>query len=90
MRIVHTFDGALNLKHELNFVQNHWEKWLHFLKLYLSMEEWFHNSCPKGEVRCTGNAIGAVIKSVQLYDPRGKDSHGYNIPKMHGLTKMKD
>ena len=54
------------------------------------MEEWFHDSRPKDEIHCAGNAIEAVIKSIQLYFPRGKDSHGYNIPKMHGLTKMRD
>jgi hypothetical protein len=40
------------------------------------MEEWFHDSWPKDEVCHAGNPIEAVIKSVQLYFPRGKDSHG--------------
>ena len=44
------------------------------------MEEWFHDSWPKDEVGHAGNAIGTVIKSVQLYFPRGKDSV-CNIPK---------
>ncbi len=87
---LHMSDGAFILKQELNFVPSHWETWLNFLKLYLSMEEWFHDSRPKDEVHCASNAIEAVIKPVQLFFPRGKDSHGYNIPKMHGLTKMRD
>ena len=88
--IANTADGALILKHELNYQQKHWEKWVHFLKLYLAMGEWFHASRPKDEVCRAGDAIGIVIKSIQLYFPRGNDSHGYNIPKMHGLAKMKD
>jgi hypothetical protein len=70
MYIMHTSDRQLISKHELNFVPNHWEKWLHFLKYYLSMEEWSRNSHPKNEVCSAGNAIVAVIKSVQLYFPR--------------------
>ena len=54
------------------------------------MEELFHNYHPKDEVHLASNAIGAVIKSVHLYFPRQNDSHGYNIPIMHGLAKMKD
>jgi hypothetical protein len=30
------------------------------------------------------------MKSIQLYFPKGKDSNGYNLPKMHGLAKMMD
>jgi len=88
--IANTADGALILNHELNYKQKHWEKWVHFLKLYLAMGEWFHASRPKDEVCRAGDAIGIMIKSIQLYFPRGNDSHGYNIPKMHGLAKMKD
>jgi hypothetical protein len=42
------------------------------------MEEWFHDSRPKDEVHCAGNAIEVVMKSIELY------------PKMHGLAKMRD
>ena len=54
------------------------------------MEEWFHDSRLKDEVYRAGNAIVAVRKSIELYFPRGKDSHDYNIPKMHSLAKMRD
>ena len=36
-------------------------------KLYLSMEEWFHDSHPKDEVHRAGNAVVAVMKSKELY-----------------------
>ena len=54
------------------------------------MEEWFHDSRDKNEVHPAGSAIAAVMKSIELYFPSGNDSHGYNIPKMHGLAKMRD
>ena len=90
MCIAHTHEGSIILKHELNYRQSHWEKWLKFLKLYLSMEEWFHDSRDKNEVHRAGNAIASVMKSIELYFPRRHDSNGYNIPKMHGLAKMRD
>jgi hypothetical protein len=59
-----------------------------FLQMYLAMGEWFHDSRPKQEVQNARNAIGAVIQSLQEFFPRKNDSQGYNIPKMHGLTKV--
>jgi hypothetical protein len=47
MCILHTADRELILKHELNYQTKHWKKWLEFVKSYLAMEEWFHDSCPK-------------------------------------------
>ena len=64
MCIAHTYDGSFILKHELNFRPSYWEKWLNFMKLYPSMEKWFHDPRPKDEVHCDGNAIEAVIKSI--------------------------
>ena len=86
--IGHTTAGALILRHELGLTPGMWKQWLIFLQMYLGMEEWFHNSRPKKEVRNARNAIGAVIQSLQYFFPRKRDSQGYNIPKMHGLTKV--
>ena len=44
----------------------------------------------KDDIHHAGNAIEAVIKSIQLYFRRGKDSHGNIITKMHVLGKMRD
>ena len=57
------------------------------LKLYLSMEEWFHDHNPKEQVKSSRDLIARVIKLVQKVFPR-TDGHGWNLPKMHGLTKM--
>jgi hypothetical protein len=56
--------------------------------MYLAMGEWFHDSRPKAEVKNARNAIGAVIESLKHFFPRKQDSHEYNIPKLHGLTKV--
>ena len=88
MCIAHTADGELVLRHELGYSPGEWKKWLEFLHLYLAMEEWFHDSRPKDEVRNARGGIAAVIDSLQDFFPRKYDSHGYNIPKLHGLTKV--
>ena len=86
--IGHTTAGALILRHELDLAPGMWKQWLIYLQMYLGMEEWFHDSRPKEEVQNARNAIGAVIQSLQYFFPRKRDSHGYNIPKMHGLKKV--
>jgi hypothetical protein len=90
MCIAHTAAGELTLKHELNLSNAHWLKWKQFLKLYLGMEAWFHDSIDKEEVIRARPAIASVLDNLKLYFPRQEDSNGYNIPKMHGLAKMQD
>ena len=42
--IAHTVDGSDKLQKALGYPsQSRWKKFLEFLKLYLSMEEWFHD-----------------------------------------------
>lgn len=86
--IANTSSGELILKHELNFSDHHWLQWTRFLKLYLSMEAWFHNEIPRSDVKYAREAISHILSLLQLYFPRQADSNGYNIPKMHGMTKM--
>ena len=90
MCIAHTAAGELTLKHELNLSDAHWLKWKRFLKLYLGMEAWFHDSIDKEEVIQARPAIASVLDNLKLYFPRQDNSNGYNIPKMHGLAKMQD
>jgi hypothetical protein len=52
------------------------------------MEEWFHDARSKEEVCRSGEAVAMVMEDIQRYFPRSEDSHGYKIPKMHGLSKM--
>ena len=86
--IAHTSVGEMILRTELGLNKKDWQHWLLFLRMYLAMGEWFHDSRPKEEVRDARNAIGAVIESLKKFFPRKRDSHGYNIPKLHGLTKV--
>ena len=86
--IAHTSAGELILRSELGLTQTLWKQWVMFLQMYLAMGEWFHDSRPKNEVKNARVAIGAVIKSMTEFFPRKRDSNGYNIPKVHGLTKV--
>lgn len=62
-------------------------KFFECLKLYLSMEEWFHQSNPKDEVNAARTLIAYTIELMQFVFPR-QDGRGWNIPKSHGLTKF--
>ena len=42
--------GSEKLQNALGYDKRTWKKWLEFLQLYLSMDEWFHDSNPKEEV----------------------------------------
>jgi hypothetical protein len=76
------------LRKGLQYSSNKWIKWLKCLKLYLSMEEWFHDLNDKEEVNNARPLIGEVLKMVQSLFPREEKSNGYCIPKMHGMTKL--
>jgi len=54
------------------------------------MEEWFHDSNDKHEVRCARDEISKVLLSLQKFFPRKDNTNGYNLPKMHGMTKMQE
>jgi hypothetical protein len=52
------------------------------------MEEWFHNANKKEEVTAARVEIAKVLQMLQQLFPRPPKTNGYNIPKMHGMTKM--
>ncbi len=58
------------------------------MKLYLSMEEWFQDANDKKEVKCAREEIARVLRLLQKFFPRKENTNGYNLPKMHGMTKM--
>ena len=86
--IVSTTGGKAVMKRCMQMLEQRWKKFLDFLKLYLSMEEWFHDSNEKVEVRCARRDIALVLRSLQQFFPRNDNTNGYNIPKMHGMTKI--
>ena len=87
--IAHTTDGSNKLQRALGRPSQHrWKKFLDFLKLYLSMEEWFHDCNRKEEVANSRNMIAKVLQMLQELFPRGEGTNGYCIPKMHAMTKF--
>jgi hypothetical protein len=54
------------------------------------MEEWFHDSNDKVKVINARPQIATVLRSFQQFFPRNTNTNGYNLPKMHGITKMQD
>ena len=60
------------------------------MRQYLALEDWFHCANKKTEVMNARQKIGRVLKVMQTTFPRGENTNGYNIPKMHGMAKMVD
>jgi hypothetical protein len=54
------------------------------------MEEWYHDSNNKVEVINTQPLIAKVLQSLQQIFPRNTNTNGYNLPKVHGITKMQE
>ena len=84
--IANTTYGSMKLQQALGHSSTTWKKWLKFIKLYLSMEEWFHDSNDKEEVNKSRPLIAKVLKMLQYLFPR--EANGYCLPKMHGMTKF--
>jgi hypothetical protein len=83
-----TVDGELILQNELGLTNNQWKRWIKFFCMYLSMEAWFHDCNEKDEVNNSRETIASVLGDLQTFFPRKENSNGYNLPKMHGATKM--
>ena len=62
-------------------------EYLKCLKMYLAMEEWFHETNPKDEVKAARTLISQVLEMVKNVFQR-EQGHGWKLQKMHGLTKM--
>jgi hypothetical protein len=88
--ICHTTKGRTVMQNSLQFSDGKWKELLTCMKNYLAMEAWFHDSNCKDEVRSARNTIALVLRSVQRFFPRSGKTNGYNIPKMHGMTKMQE
>ena len=87
--IASTVMGGEKLKTALRYDDKDWKAWIKFVKLYLSMEEWFHDSNPKQEVDQARHLIAKVLTRLQKLFPRPNNiGNGYNLPKMHGMTKF--
>ena len=89
--VARTTDGRRVFMQSLGIYNaKEWDKFVKFLQDYLGMEEWMHDSNPKGEVKSARGAIAKVLSELQSLFPREGNSNGYNIPKMHGMTKFQE
>jgi hypothetical protein len=78
----------MKLQTALNHNSSKWKKLQEFIKLYLSMCEWFHDCNDKEEVNQARPLIAKVLKMLQWLFPREENSNGYCLPKMHGMAKF--
>ena len=73
-------DGDENI---INFQQ----RWIHFIKMYLALEEWLHDDNLREEVDGSYILIAKVLRELKILFPRF--GNGYKIPKFHGMMKMR-
>jgi hypothetical protein len=59
--IAHTTNGSCVMKRSYDLSDTNWKQYIEFLKLFLSMEEWFHDSINKNEVINTQPQIANVL-----------------------------
>ncbi len=60
-RIAHTTYGSHVMKRSLKYSDAKWKQYIEFLKPYLCMEEWFHDSNNKLEVINSKPQIAKVL-----------------------------
>ena len=65
MCISNTTNGKNVLKNSLNLSDSRWKQFIQCLKLYLAMEEWFHDCNDKQEVQSLRNEIAKVLSLMQ-------------------------
>ncbi len=58
--IAHTAAGSSILQKSLSYSGQKWKRFVEFIKLYLAMEEWFHDAKNKNEVRADRVEIANV------------------------------
>jgi hypothetical protein len=68
--IAHQKKARLVLKTTLGLSDIQWRKFTHFLKSYVAMEEWFHDSNNKDEVNSSRGKISKVLTSLQKIIPQ--------------------
>ena len=65
--IAHTTNGSRVIKRSLKYSDTKWKQYIEFLKLYLCMEEWFHDSNNKLEVINAQPQIAKLLQSLQQF-----------------------
>ncbi len=65
--IAHTTNGSHVMKRSLKYSDVKWKQYIKFLKLYVCMEEWFHDSNNKVEVINAQPQIAKILWSLQQF-----------------------
>jgi hypothetical protein len=78
------------MKRSLKYSDAKWKQYIEFLKQYICMQEWYHDSNNKVEVINPQPHRARVLQSLQQFFPGNANMNGYNLPKMHGITKMQE
>ncbi len=73
---MHQTKARLVLKTVLGLSDIQWRKFIHFLKSYLAMEEWFQDSNNKDEVNSSRGEISKVL------------TVGGDVDMVAGITKL--
>jgi hypothetical protein len=77
------------LQSGLRLNDDQWKKFLEFIKMYLGMEEWFHDTIDKQQVIDARVTIASVLSYLKKLFLRNEvNTNEYRLPKMHGMTKM--
>ena len=63
------------------------KKFIKCLKLYLAFERWVTEPHRKSQVRRSYKVLGLLINLIKKCFPR-EDGWGWNLPKMHALSRM--
>ncbi len=58
------------MKRSLKYSDAKWKQYIKFLKQYLCMEEWFHDSNNKAEVIKAQPLTAKVLQSLQHFFPK--------------------
>jgi hypothetical protein len=80
--VANTTEGSMKLQTALNHNSSKWKKLQEFIKLYLSMCEWFHDCNDKEEVNQARSLIAKVLKMLQRLYPR-EEKQGWNTTEFH-------
>jgi hypothetical protein len=87
--VAHRGRAKKTLQSGLRLNDDQWKIFLHFIKMYLGIEEWFHDTIVKQQVINARVTIASVLSNLKKFFPRNEvNTKECRLPKMHGMTKM--
>lgn len=85
--VMHTSLGKKLMSKEMKLKKISLKKFIKCLKLYLAFERWVTEPHRKSQVRRSYKVLGLLINLIKKCFPR-EDGWGWNLPKMHALSRM--